>query len=270
MLFLNPISSRLKYLLLAFLLIFSLTSFHDSYAQNNDSCSVFSVYDSSPIQRRLDNLCKNRLKFLDKSSSNTDEKEKNAVIISMIDQQMNAAESFLDIRKRVNQLNIKDNRKPLSRDSLANAEPILSAFIALNVDQSPDLLDEDPFRPSSEFNNQYKKAKIALNKVNRALIAPIRPGVTKTKGGDLGGVPEGDLIDDFVPGLIKLLFRFTSLIIFISFLVSGVMYITAFGNEDSLTKAKNILYYSLIGFAIVTLAFAIVQAITDIDFFGFI
>ena len=75
---------------------------------------------------------------------------------------------------------------------------------------------------------------------------------------------------DFIPWIIRTLFRFAFFAIFISFLVSGVMFITAFSTEERVTKAKNILYYSLIGFAFVSLAFAIVKAVTNIDFFGFI
>lgn len=263
--------SKVLVVMLFLAMFLPLQGLNTAYAQTPNPCSVFQVYDSSPIQKRLEELCKERINLVDAKVDNIDEQSKNAAILSMIDRQMDAAESYLDLEQRVNQLNVKDDRKKVARDELAKAKTAIGEFVALMVSKSPDLLDDDPFRPSAEFNTEDKKAKESLSQVNRALISPIRPGVNKTQDGqEVGGVPEGDLLDDFIPGIIRLLFRFTSLVIFISFLVSGVMYITAFGNEDNLNKARRILYYSLIGFAVVTLAFAIVQAITDIDFFGFI
>ena len=123
-------------------------------------------------------------------------------------------------------------------------------------------------QPSSIFEVKEKEARTKLNEASAYLIRPVMPGakgVTKE-----GSVPTGDIIEDFIPQFIRLLFRFASLAILISFVVSGVMLITAFGNDERLSKAKTMLYYSLVGFAFVSLAFAIVKAVTDIDFFGFI
>ena len=49
-----------------------------------------------------------------------------------------------------------------------------------------------------------------------------------------------------------------------------LLLITSFDNEERHTQAKKILTYSLIGFVFVALAFALVKAITNIDFFNFI
>jgi hypothetical protein len=129
------------------------------------------------------------------------------------------------------------------------------------LDDAKDIIDEiDTDASDADFLDQEKEAREALNKVNLYLIQPFRPGA----------VPEGDIVEDFIPQFIRLLFRFASLAILISFVVSGIMFVVAFDNEERVTKAKQMLYYSLIGFAFVTLAFAIVKAVTDIDFFGFI
>jgi len=81
---------------------------------------------------------------------------------------------------------------------------------------------------------------------------------------------EGDLVSDFIPQLIRQLFRFAWLAVLIAFTVSGVMLVMAHDNDENITKAKGMIYYSLIGFAFVALAFAIVKGVTDIDFFRFI
>lgn len=118
----------------------------------------------------------------------------------------------------------------------------------------------DPYRPSDAFNQKEKEAISAITAVNRELLSPSQPG----------NVPKGDVINDFIPGLIRILFRFAFFAVLISFLVSGVFFVIAFSNEQRITSAKNMLYYSLIGFVFIVLAFALVKAVTNIDFFGFI
>lgn len=207
-------------------------------------------------------------------ASKPEEVVKAEVHVRMIDRQISVGDSYSSLKKRVDQLNVRDPRKVKANDLLKEAEIMVftgrRAFLMLDVTTDSSLTADDPYRPSDQFNQEEKTVISSLNQVNRQLLTPVRPGTTLQNGKEEGGVPEGDIIDDFIPGLIRLLFRFVTLVIFISFLVSGVMFITAFGNDDQLTKARRILYYSLIGFAVVTLAFAIVKAVTDIDFFGFI
>ena len=114
--------------------------------------------------------------------------------------------------------------------------------------------------PDDEFIAAEKAASDAINAVSRAMIAPSKPG----------NVPEGDILEDFIPQLIRQLFRFAWLAVFISLVVSGVYFIIAFDNDERLGKAKRMIYFSLIGFAFVALAFAVVKAITDIDFYNFV
>ncbi len=67
-----------------------------------------------------------------------------------------------------------------------------------------------------------------------------------------------------------MLFRLTTLAILVSFVVSGVMLVIAYDNEENVTKAKTMLYFSLVGFAFVALAFAIVTAITKVNYFDLV
>lgn len=119
---------------------------------------------------------------------------------------------------------------------------------------------EGPYEASRTFLNKEEDAKKALNAVNAVIIGPARPA----------NVPEGDLVEDFIPQVIRQLFRFTWLAILIGFIVAAILLITSADNEERHTQAKKILTYSLIGFVFVALAFALVKAITAIDFFGFI
>lgn len=118
-------------------------------------------------------------------------------------------------------------------------------------------VDSETSLPDGDWNNAHLKAKKAMSYVQQVYVNPLKPG----------NVPEGDLIENFIPQLIRQLFRFAYLAILISFLVSGAFLVMVLDNDERLTKAKQMIYFSFIGFAFITLAFAIVKAITDIDFF---
>lgn len=186
-----------------------------------------------------------------------------------------------------------DPKYDRAKELLDEVEDKKNSFVDLNVDAHYCNKDraEDPgdtdcskgnLRPDAVFLSKENALIDKQNALNRYLIQPVQPGsktysnVTKTGGvTEEGTVPTGDIFgtDDqggFIPQIIRLLIRFASLGVFVSFVVSGVMFVLAFGNEERVTKAKQMLYYTLVGFAFVALAFAIVKAVTSIDFFGFI
>lgn len=175
----------------------------------------------------------------------------------MTERQVDVANSYLSAKERVSALAANDAKKSDAGRYLKNAEGPRDAFLEL---VAADHIDTDLMQADEVFNNKEAEAINAINEVNRYILSPTRPGA----------VPQGDLVEDFIPGIIRILFRFASLAVLLSFVVSGVMLVMAFSNEERISKAKSMLYYSLIGFAFVTLAFAIIKAVTDIDFFGFI
>ena len=189
------------------------------------------------------------------------------VQLDMLKRQKDAASSLESLDERIGALSKTDPRKDDADDKFDTAETELNTFLALDPTKRDSTTNEvllvteyEPYSATDKFTDAEKSALKAISDVNRTLLAPVKPG----------NVPEGDILEDFLPGVIRILMRFASLAVFISFVVSGIFLIVSFGNEDRVTKAKQMLYYSLIGFAFVTLAFAIIKAVTDIDFFGFI
>ncbi|MBU0728094.1 pilin [Patescibacteria group bacterium] len=175
---------------------------------------------------------------------------------------MEASQAEIDdtmdqLEARVTSININDPRKDDAVDKLDLAKSAVNDFKGLDASNH---VDQDPLGPDESWVQAEKDALEAMATVNRVLIAPTRPG----------NVPQGDILEDFAPQLVKLLFGFTTVVILIAFITSGVYMIISFDNEEKVTKAKHMIYYSLIGFAFVVFAFAIVQAVTDIDFFKFI
>ena len=194
---------------------------------------------------------------------------------SMEDRQREIVFTFDKLDRRVKDMDPYNPRKEGANDRLGEAKKAKDAFNDMNADNHicSDTVTEDcppgyNLRPDIPFEEAEQKAVEAINEVNQYLILPVEPGA---KGiAEEGTVPKGDIMEDFIPQVIRLLMRFASLAVLVAFVVSGVLFVTAFGNEERLTKAKNILYYTIIGFAFVALAFAIIKAVTDIDFFGFI
>lgn len=49
-------------------------------------------------------------------------------------------------------------------------------------------------------------------------------------------------------------------------IIAGVRFLVAYGNEDSITKAKEQVIYALVGFVVAILAYTLVTAIVNFDF----
>lgn len=193
------------------------------------------------------------------------ESEVNNVLSGMEGSQQDVATSVEALEDRVDSLSNNDGRKDSAESALDTAKDRRDDFTDLSREDhlfvQEAIAGALPFvAPDSVFTQAEEAANEALTEVNRVLLAPDRPGA----------VPEGDIVSDFIPQVIRQLFRFAWVAVLISFTVSGVFLVMAHDNEEKITKAKQMIYYSMIGFAFVSLAFAIVKAITDIDFFRFI
>jgi len=195
----------------------------------------------------------------------TAENEAGAVISSMEGSQSDISDALNTLDDRVKALKSDDPKKDGASDQLSTAKKSVNKFTGYEAKNNLHVIGGGPgslpqILPSNSFQEAEKKAQTDMNKVNKALLAPTKPG----------NVPEGDILEDFLPQLIRQLFRFAWVAVLVALVISGVMFVMAFDNDERITKAKHMIYYTLIGFAAVTLAFAIVKAISDIDFFNFI
>lgn len=189
----------------------------------------------------------------------------NALIGTMKAAQSDASYGFDTISNRVDTLSKTDLRREHALDVRDITEGLKDTFTDMDPEQNIYLQESiggapPRVEPGDDFQLAQKAYEDSVSALNRVLIAPAPPGA----------VPQGDIVSDFIPQIIRQLFRFAWLAVLIALTVSGVLMIIAHGNDEKLTKARGILYYSLIGFAFVALAFAIVKGVTDIDFFGFV
>jgi len=79
-------------------------------------------------------------------------------------------------------------------------------------------------------------------------------------------LPSGDLTTEFLPAAIKIILNLVALTTTVMIIYSGILFITHFGEEDRLTKAKKILYWGVMGIGFIIFSYAIVWGITHISF----
>lgn len=95
------------------------------------------------------------------------------------------------------------------------------------------------------------------------VFAAIPQGVLPDNSAKL---PSGDISTQFLPQVIKTILSVTGVIVFVMFILSGIFFLTARGNDDQLGKAKNILIYSLVGVVIIAVSYAIILGVTEFEF----
>lgn len=227
------------------------------------SVPVWALDKESAIQAYSDELV-----ALGAEKTAADEKATSEVltlILGMQTAQSDANTRYDNMKERVDTLLKSDLRQEEAKKALDEAKkseeefsklsPDQSIFVQVSVAGAPPSVTED-----ENFNLAQQSFEDSIGRINRILLAPTRPGT----------VPTGDIVSDFIPQIIRQLFRFAWVAVLLAFTVSGIMLIIAFDDEERITKAKGMIYFTLIGFAFITLAFAVVKAVTNIDFFNFV
>lgn len=95
----------------------------------------------------------------------------------------------------------------------------------------------------------------------------LSPAVVEVRGKDnQKTVPIGSLKYDIVPQAIKIFLAVAATISFIVFVYAGVMLVIAQGNEEEITKFKNVLIWSIVGLLFITAAYALVRGVLNLSF----
>ncbi len=76
--------------------------------------------------------------------------------------------------------------------------------------------------------------------------------------GSTGAITDTASLVDIILGLVNWVAWFVALVAVLFGLYAGILFITAGGDDEKLTKAKNILLYSIVGIVVAILAFSIV------------
>jgi len=76
------------------------------------------------------------------------------------------------------------------------------------------------------------------------------------------GITHTENFGDFIKKLVNFALPYLVLAAFVGYVVAGFMYVTAYGNDEQLTKAKKILIWSSLGLILVILSYAITNLLT--------
>ncbi len=76
------------------------------------------------------------------------------------------------------------------------------------------------------------------------------------------GITHTENFGDFIKKLVNFALPYLALAAFVGYVVAGFMYVTAFGNDEQLQKAKKILVWVSVGLILVMLSYAITNLLT--------
>jgi hypothetical protein len=88
-------------------------------------------------------------------------------------------------------------------------------------------------------------------------------------GGDLmgsagtSGLTAGQSLSDYAVDALNWIIAIVGFLAILGFLISAVMYFTAAGDEDKITKAKSAMTYSIIGVVVALMGFVIMNVVQN-------
>lgn len=77
------------------------------------------------------------------------------------------------------------------------------------------------------------------------------------------GIANNRDIGDLIIKYVNFILPYLAVAAFAAFVYAGILYVTAYGNDEQLGKAKKIMIYAAIGLIIVILSYSIVNLLTE-------
>ena len=105
-------------------------------------------------------------------------------------------------------------------------------------------------------------------KPTNKLVTPkpsLLPGPTTATQEQSKGVREW-LVSTILPRWATMLVGFVGTVAFLMLIISGVRYLTAYGNEEAATSARKMIIYSIIGLLLALFSYTIVKIIINLKF----
>ena len=95
-------------------------------------------------------------------------------------------------------------------------------------------------------------------------VTDVQAGTDLTKESLKGaGITHTDTLGDLIIKYVNFILPYLTLAAFVGLVIAGFFYITAYGNEEQLGKAKKILIWSAVGLILVMASYTIIQLLTS-------
>lgn len=123
-----------------------------------------------------------------------------------------------------------------SDDGSSALEWLVPSAYAVDIDEAPSILLPDV---QTMIEDQDEQGRVSL--------------------------PSGDFLGEIVPAIVTNIMYFVGFLIFIAFVYGGGIIVLGRGNEEEVSKAKQIILYSAIALAMVSLGYAIIYGIANLN-----
>lgn len=120
-------------------------------------------------------------------------------------------------------------------------------FIAITADYQPAVIPRPSTLPGPDLTSDSYQAE-------------------GTKAADNANNTKSILAFKLLPKATTGMIGFVGMLAFVMLVVSGVRFVTSYGNEEAVGKAKTQAIYAIVGLVIALLAYAIVTIVTNIKF----
>lgn len=111
------------------------------------------------------------------------------------------------------------------------------------------------------------KIKNVLYGATTAAMA-LAPALASAQWNVANGVDNTNLSNRTVGSMLNIILNYTLALVgilgILGFIVAGIMYLTAAGDEDQVGKAKNVMMYSIIGVIVALIGWIVISAISQV------
>lgn len=143
---------------------------------------------------------------------------------------------------------------------------LLATLIAMQLTAIPATYAKHTSERSEEIKHTTMIANAETTKNKLIILKPSTlPGPGGSQQADLGGVRKW-FTDIILPGWAKGLVGFVGMLSFLMLVISGIKYMTAYGNDEAASSAKKMIIYSILALLLSIFSYSIVYIIITLRF----
>ncbi|MFA4815045.1 MAG: pilin [Candidatus Gracilibacteria bacterium] len=142
---------------------------------------------------------------------------------------------------------------------------VILAYGIVSVVVSVALPNEQDSNPNTSFFSIPSAYAVDVEEDVDILFPSQRETIEDQDEDNRVSLPGGNFLGEIVPAVITNVMYATAFLVFVAFMYGGVLLVIGRGNEESVTKAKSILIYSALALALISLGYAIVYGLANLN-----